>query len=492
MISIKSFDYIRIYQQIFKRIYGDMQALWEASEALEATNGEVHYSDKWHADGVSIDSRTVCPGDLFIALIGENTDGHKYLDNAVKSGAAAAIVSYIPENFTADFPLIIVKDSFEALYNLAKYSRERTKAKIIGVTGSVGKTSVKEMLKAAFSTQGTVYATEGNLNNHYGVPLSLSRMHKECDFGIFEMGMSAPGEISPLSVLAQPDVAIISTIEPVHLEFFDSVEGIADAKAEIFDGLNENGTAIINRDSFYYLRLLNKATDAHIKHILSFGLSSQADFQLIHHEENDNGGIVTANCNGIERKYQLGICGTHQAKNSLAVLAAVQALGENVQKAAEALGKLTPPKGRGKKHTATPNKNGKKVTVTVIDDSYNASPASVKAALEQLEKSKTNGKHKRSIAILGDMYELGDTASDFHEALSEDIMNHHIDGVMTIGDLMHNLYKKLPEEKRIGHFKDSDAATNEIISFIKTGDILLVKGSRGVRTDKIVNKLLEI
>jgi UDP-N-acetylmuramoyl-tripeptide--D-alanyl-D-alanine ligase len=466
-----------------------MMPLWNAAEVREATGGEAQGGNAWEAGGVSIDSRSVKEGDFFIAIIGENSDGHRYVNQALEAGAAAALVSYVPEDAAKDAPLIIVPDTFEALYDLAGYARNRMNGRVIAVTGSVGKTSVKEMLKAVLEVQGKTYATEGNLNNHYGLPLSLCRMPADCEYGIFEMGMSAVGEISPLSVLAKPDVAMISTVEAVHIEFFESVEKIADAKAEIFDGIKTGGTAILNRDNPHYFRLLEQAKSVGVTNILSFGLHEEADFRLVSYQEQLDGGEVAALCTGLDINYHLGVPGLHQVRNSLGVLAAVRAAGGNVTKAAEALSGLSAPKGRGKTHKIT-LADGKHITI--IDDSYNASPASVKAALQHLGYCKKEGKYRRAVAILGEMYELGGQAEQMHKELAETVNECGIDGIITVGTLMKYLHDALPEEKRQGHFDSSEVLSEEIGSLLESGDVVLVKGSRGVKTDLVVEKLLGV
>jgi UDP-N-acetylmuramoyl-tripeptide--D-alanyl-D-alanine ligase len=456
-----------------------MTTLWNNITADTATHGSS--TAKWEASGVCIDSRKVQKGDLFIAIIGENNNGHEYVAAALKNGAAAAMVNYIPEGIAQDAPLLVVKDTMEALWNLARFSRERIKGKVIMVTGSVGKTSTKEMLAHALSEQGEIYATEGNLNNHYGLPLTLARTPSSVDYAILEVGMNHAGEISPLSVLGKPDVTIITTVEPVHLEFFNSVEEIADAKAEIFDGLMEGGTAVLNRDNEHFLRLKISAIDHNIKNILSFGKGAGADFKFISYEDD----TVTAEVAGKELQYKLGIAGEHQAKNSLAVLAAIYAAKGDVMKAAESFADFEAKAGRGKRHTI----KGKFGTVTLIDDTYNASPASVAASLEVLGnlKQQSGG---RAIAVLGDMFELGETAQKMHVDLLQKVVENNVDLVFTAGELMQNLYELLPQAKQGGWMKTSTDLAPEVLDSLQNGDIVLVKGSRGMRMENVVNAII--
>lgn len=451
--------------------------LWTQQQAEQATGGKA--TGQWQAKGVSIDSRTLQPGDLFIVIKGEHFDGHKFVKKALEAGAVAAVVERRPEDVPDDTPLLIVENTFEALRNLAVASRGRIAGKIIAVTGSVGKTSVKEMLKHVLAEQGKTFASTGNLNNHYGVPLSLSRMPQDTDYGIFEMGMNHANEISPLSRLAQPDVAIISTVEAVHLEFFDSVEAIADAKAEIFDGLGK-GTAVLNADNAYFERLKQKATK--VGAILSFGSSGNADFRLVSCEESKAGCAIHAIIGGEEITYHLGMSGRHQALNSLGVLACVQAAGGNVKRAARSLQGVVAQGGRGKVCQVT--RSG--VSFTLIDDSYNASPASVRAAIDSLAVKKG-----RKVAVLGDMFELGNTAPEIHRTLAQKLVENNIDLVFTAGDLMKYLYDSLPEPMQGAHCNDIAALEGIVAQRVVQGDVVLVKGSHGMRMDKIVTYLLQ-
>ncbi len=459
-------------------------ALWNSKDAESATGGDS--TRAWEALGVSIDSRKVAKGDLFIAIIGENQDGHKYVKSALENGAAAAMVNYVPEDVAQDAPLLVVSDTTKALWDLGKFSRERIKGKVAMVTGSVGKTSTKEMLAHTLEKQGKVHATIGNLNNHYGLPLTLSRMPAETDYAILEVGMSSPGEISPLSVLGKPDVAIITNVEPVHLEFFDSVEGIADAKAEVFDGLSENGTVVLNRDNAHFLRLKETAKNKSIKNILCFGRGEGADYRLDSYEETSIGGAVKATCRGKKIEYTLAIPGSHQAGNSLGVLAVVEALGADITKAAASLANFEAKAGRGKRSLIKCSFG----EITIIDDTYNASPASVGMALETLGKlKKISG--SRIIAVLGDMFELGDTAEELHKGLLLKITDNNVDMVFTAGKLTQKLYEVLPEKVKGGCAESSSALASVVLSKLKAGDIVLVKGSRGMRMENVVNYIIE-
>lgn len=456
------------------------KTLWTSIEAEKATGGKS--SCKWKATGVSIDSRKIEPGDLFIAIKGENFDGHDFVKDALKKGAAAAIVTHVPEGVKKDAPLLVVNYIMSALQDLGKASRQRMKGKIIGVTGSVGKTSTKEMLALAFKGQGKVYFTEGNLNNHFGLPLSLARMPAKTDFGIFEIGMNHPGEITPLSKLAKPDVSIITTVEAVHLEFFKSVEQIADAKAEIFDGMGAKCTAVLNFDNPHFKRLEAAAKSAGLKHITSFGEEKGANFQMLSYEEKRSKSAITVKAGTKKLEYKLGMTGKHQAKNSVGVLAVVKAAGGDLEKAGKNLAKFEAKSGRGKIFDL--EYKGK--NITIIDDCYNASPASVSAALDKLGAMKTKG---RKIAVLGDMFELGKGAAALHKSLSKKVMENKIDLLFTAGTLTLNIFDAVPKNIQGGNAKDSASLGAVLAKSLKAGDVVLVKGSRGMKMENVIKFL---
>jgi UDP-N-acetylmuramoyl-tripeptide--D-alanyl-D-alanine ligase len=456
------------------------KTIWTSVEAEKATGGKS--TCKWKATGVSIDSRKIEPGDLFIAIPGEQFDGHNFVKEALKKGAAAAVVTHIPQGVANDAPLLVVNYIMNALQDLGRFSRSRMRGKIIGVTGSVGKTSTKEMLALAFKGQGRVYFTEGNLNNHYGLPLSLARMHAKTDFGIFEMGMSHAGEITPLSKIARPDVAIITNVESVHLEFFKSVEEIAYAKAEIFDGMGVKCSAILNFDNQYYKILKERAKEAGLKKIISFGEKKGADYRMKDYKEKTVRALITIDADGKEIEYKLGSTGKHQALNSAGVLAVVDSVGGSIKKAAKNLAKFDAKSGRGKIYEL--DYQGK--IITIIDDCYNASPASVSAALDKFGGMKARG---RKIFALGDMFELGATAPELHKKLSKKIVENHIDLLFTAGDLTLNLYNAVPEKIRGGSAQNSEKLCEVLAKQLTSGDVLLVKGSRGMKMENVINYL---
>ncbi|MGB8273823.1 MAG: UDP-N-acetylmuramoyl-tripeptide--D-alanyl-D-alanine ligase [Alphaproteobacteria bacterium] len=458
--------------------------LWTAAEAEAATGGRA--TRAFEATGVVIDSRATGPGDLFVALKGPRFDGHDFAIDAFARGAAAAVVSRVPKEIDASAPLLMVDDPFQALNRLAEAARARSRAKIIAVTGSVGKTGTKEALRIALLPQGRVCATEGNLNNQIGLPLSLARMPVSADFGVFELGMSRPGEIAPLSRLVRPDVAVITTIEPVHSEFFESLADIADAKAEIFAGMH-GGTAVLYRENPYFPWLADAAWRAGVDTVIGFGAHPEATARLIDCELRANSSRVTAVIEGSTVTYRLSVPGRHWVMNSLAVLAAVYAAGANVVQAAAELFKLQAIKGRGRRHRVVTQDGD----FELFDESYNASPASMRAAISVLASSEPLPGGRR-IAVLGDMLELGPDAARLHASLANDLAAAGVDLVFTAGPNMRHLHDALPEAMRGGHAATSDALAGIVTEAVKPGDVVTVKGSFGSRMAVVVDALLAL
>lgn len=448
--------------------------LWTSIEAAKATGGKTQ--GNWSALGVSIDSRTVKRGDLFIAIRGDNSDGHDYAQKALENGAVAVVIDQDIDSIPADKKLIVA-DTFKAMQDLGIASRARSAAKIIGITGSVGKTGTKEMLGRAFSALGQTHFSEKSLNNHWGVPLSLSRMHAGCDFGVFEMGMNHAGEIEPLSQMVRPHVVIITTIAPVHTEHFpNGLDGVAKAKAEIFSGMDENGIAILNHDIDQFDLLKTAAQEKGIKKIFSFGCSEKADARLVDCLVARNGTRVTANILGEEYGFTLKDAGEHIAINALSVLLAVKLMGSDVIKAISALKGIEPPKGRGNREYI--NIGDPENPVTLIDESYNASPVAMEAAFKVMALIDP-GRGGRRIAILGDMYELGNNAPQIHRDLALPLQAAGVDLVYTCGTLMKNLYDAVPEQNRGAHREQSPELAQIVPDVLVPGDVVLIKGSRG-------------
>ncbi len=454
--------------------------LWTSDEAATATRGRA--DGTWCARGVSIDTRTLERGDLFIALEGPSFDGHDFVADAFRRGAAAALVHRPPAG--AGGPLLHVQDSMQGLRDLAVAARARTSAGVVAVTGSVGKTGTKEALRLALGAQGAVHASSGNLNNHWGAPLSLARMPAGCRFAVLEAGMNHAGELGPLSRMIRPLVAVITNVEPVHLEFFDSVAAIADAKAEIFEGLESGGTAVLNRDNAQFDRLAAAARAAGAR-ILCFGRHEAADIRLLRHRAHDDHSCVAADVQGQAVTYRIGAPGDHWTVNSLAVLATVQALGGDLLAAAGALADVAAAPGRGARREVETADGGH---FMLIDESYNASPPSVRAAIAVLSAQRPEDAGRR-IAVLGDVLELGADAPGLHAGLAEDLVAGGIDLVFACGPHMRALYEALPETLRGSHAADSEHLLPRVVEAVGAGDVVMVKGSLGSRMAPIVAAL---
>jgi UDP-N-acetylmuramoyl-tripeptide--D-alanyl-D-alanine ligase len=435
--------------------------------------------------GISIDSRTLAPGDAFFAIAGDNRDGHAFVDAALKAGAGLAVVSQSRRDaFAADAPLLVVDDVLEGLRDLARAARARLTGKVIAVTGSVGKTSTKEALRLVLSREGETHASAASYNNHWGVPLSLARCPADTRFAVFELGMNHAGEIGPLSQLVQPDIAIITTIAPVHLEYFASVDEIADAKAEIFEGLVEGGIAILNRDNAQFNRLCDRALDARVSRVVSFGEETSADASLMKCVLQPDFSTVQARILGDDVTYKLGAPGRHLVMNSLAVLAAAKLAGADLALAALALADLQPASGRGTRITIeTPGGSA-----LLIDESYNANPVSMAAAIALLGQAQP-GPRGRRIAVLGDMLELGAQSGELHAALTQSIVDHAVDLVFCAGPAMRNLWEALPSSRRGGYANDSSALEPQVLEAVSGGDAIMIKGSFGSKMTPIVKAL---
>jgi UDP-N-acetylmuramoyl-tripeptide--D-alanyl-D-alanine ligase len=435
--------------------------------------------------GLSIDSRTIAPGEAYFAIKGDVHDGHDFVEAALKAGAGLAVVEKAQrEKFATDAPLLVVEDVLAGLVALAHASRARLGAQIIAVTGSVGKTSTKEALRCVLAAQGETHASTASFNNHWGVPLSLARCPATVRFAIFEIGMNHAGEITPLVEIVRPHVAVITTVEPVHLEFFAGIEAIADAKAEIFSGVEPGGAVVLNRDNSQFARLEAHAKQAGISRIVSFGADAKSDARLIDVSLHATCSAVHANVLDHDVTYKIGMPGRHMAMNSLAVLAGAALLGADLARAALSLSQLEAPAGRGVRRVLEVG-NGE---ATLIDESYNANPASMGAALNVLGRAHV-GPHGRRIAVLGDMLELGPTGPALHRGLAEAVKANNIDLVYCCGPLMRNLWDALSTGKRGGYAENSAALETQAVAAIRAGDAIMVKGSLGSKMKTIVNSL---
>jgi len=429
---------------------------------------------------ICIDSKRVEEGDIFLALKGENTDGHEYVLDAFKNGATCAIVESLPLTPKDHDRLMLVAEARAALKQLAVFNRQRSKAKIIAVTGSVGKTSTKEALQLACSANGSSYCSWGNFNNALGLPISIASMPIDSKFGIFELGMNHPGEIKQLTKLLRPHLALITTVSKVHFEHFNSLKDIALAKGEIFSGMDKNGIAILNGDDKYYSLLSRLALEQGIVNVCSFGESFKNESHLLKYEDSK----IKARIFNKEIEYEIQANGKHQAINSIAALAAISKLGIGLKAAAKALSAFSSGEGRG----AISELRLKKKVILIIDDSYNASPISVKAALQVLQNISGS---KRKIAVLGDMRELGPCAKREHQELAETFEASGINKLVTVGPLMKNLFNFVVEAKGLKHFNDYNDAKHGILRLIEDGDCILFKGSNGTKVHEIVKYLKE-
>src|SRR6266436_490594 len=419
--------------------------------------------------GLSIDTRTIAPGEAFFAITGDNRDGHDFVTAALEAGAGLAVIAaHRRENFPDRAPLIVVADVLEGLRDLARAARVRTRANIIAVTGSVGKTGTKEALRLALSRSGETHASLASYNNHWGVPLSLARCPESARYAVFEIGMNHAGEIEPLAQLVRPQVAIVTAIEPVHLEFFGSLEAIADAKAEIFHGLERGGAAVLNRDNSQFTRLERSARNAGVDRIVSFGDHARADARLIKCSLQTDTSTVQARIFGTEVTYKLGAPGRHLVINSLAVLAVAALAGADLALAALALADLQPASGRGSRVTLYMPGG----TALLIDESYNANPASMRAAL----------------ALLGQA-NVGPRGAELHRELAVATLAHGIDLVLCCGPLMRAMWEALPSSRKGGYAETSAALESDVLAAVQPGDAVMVKGSLGSHMTPIVKAL---
>lgn len=455
-------------------------SLWTSDEIVEVTGGKCNKA--FAVDRLSMDSRDIQKGDLFLAFPGTQSDGHKYVAQALSAGAHGAIVNHVPEDVPDDAPLIIVEDTQKALEDLACAARSRLEDSVIlAITGSVGKTSTKEMLACALSALGKTHAAQGSYNNFRGVPFTLANMPRDTEFGVFEFGMNHGGEIAPLSQMVRPNIAIITTVEAVHIENFESEQGIADAKTEIFKGVEYDhefdlpGIAILNHDNRWFDYLKEKAEDEVVIDVHDFGTKKGVDARLISYENNKvKITIHEAYDDTVNLEFDFYIPGTHMAMNATAVLMAIFRAGLDVQKAAAALSNLRPYRGRGEQHLVVLGDPDN--PVTVIDESYNASPVAVKAALKVMSELPCKG---RRIFVMGDMYELGEGSTQMHVDLAQNIIDAHIDIFYGCGQNVQKLMEALPKEIQGQCLEDPHEIATIVADHIEDGDMILVKGSRG-------------
>ncbi len=457
--------------------------LWTSEDAVAATGGTSVRN--WVAQGVSIDTRTLKPGDLFVALKAAR-DGHDFVAQALAAGAAAALVSRVPDGVADDAPLLVVDDVLQGLERLGVARRAAVNARIVAVTGSVGKTSTKEMLRTVLARQGRTHASVASYNNHWGVPLTLARMPVDTQFGVFEVGMNHPGEIAPLSRMIRPHVAMVTTVAPAHLEAFESLDGIAVEKGSIVAGLEPGGAAILPADIPTAPILIDAARQMNAT-LIGFGERAEA-FRLVDAALMGDATIVQASMRGLPLAFKISAAGRHYASNALAVLAATEALGADPGRAAVDLVHWHPPKGRGSRETIVLDPAQEDGSFALFDGAYNANPTSMAAAFDVLAHT-APGAGGRRIVFIGDMLELGDQAETLHAALADDENLKSVDVVHCAGPLAAACHAALPAHQQ-GLCVDTAAELAKRAShLVQCGDVVLVKGSNGSKISVVVDAL---
>lgn len=457
--------------------------IWN-SETIKSFNyGRV--LGNWSAEGVCIDTRKILNNEIFIAFKGEQVDGHEYIKEAFSKGAKAFIGNFIPDSLHENANCWIVDDVVKAIEMMAHYNRNRSSAVFIGVTGSVGKTSVKEALTFLFSKFGKTHSSKGNYNNNLGLPISLASMPLDTEYAVYEMGMRGLGEIDFLTNFVKPDIAIITHVAPVHIELLGSLENIARAKSEIFNSMEESGTAIINGDISTIEIVKNAISSKHIKNVYTYGKNQRNDAYIVDYKQENDHSDVKAQFLNKTIQFILSMRGEHQAQNMLSVLLAAKAAGFDVNNAAKYLKDFQPVSGRGKIDEC--EFNGKKILL--IDEAYNASPESLKSALNVIGGIESQNRWKRRVAILADMYELGESTINEHRNIKDYVIRNKIDFLITVGGLMKNLNEVLSNQLKCKHFDNKDMLKKEIDYCLRDEDIVLVKGSHGTKIYEIVQLL---
>lgn len=464
-----------------------MSVLWTADALVDAMGGRPLGPMPEGISGISIDSRSLQPGDAFFAIKGETMDGHDFATAAIKAGAGVLVVAEgkLPSLGRLTAPMIVVQDVLAALEKLGVAARERSKAKIIAVTGSAGKTTTKEALRHVLSAVGKVHASAQSFNNHWGVPLTLARMPDDCDYAVFEIGMNHPGEIRPLVKMVRPHVAIVTLIAAAHLGFFKNLDEIAKAKAEIFEGIEPGGAALLNRDDGRWKLLDKMARAAGVEHVFGFGENARSTYKLTKCELHADHSDITARIGGQDIVARIGAPGRHMVQNVLAVLGAAHLVEADIGKVAEALADLSAERGRGKRHVLR-HPGG---PITLIDESYNANPASMSAAMALLNATPVSGEGRR-IAVLGDMLELGEHSAKLHAALADLIVGTETRKVFLGGPEMRALADILPDEIEADYRAGAEDLKPLLLSALRPGDVVMIKSSKGIGFSKLVDALL--
>ncbi len=467
-----------------------MTALWTAAEAAEATQGQA--IGDWAVNGVSIDTRTIQPGDLFVALTAAR-DGHDFVADALAKGAGAALVSRVPDGVAEDAPLLLVKDVLSGLEDLGRAARRRMTGKVVAVTGSVGKTSTKEMLRTVLGGQGRVHAAEASYNNHWGVPLTLARMPRDTEYAVIEIGMNNPGEIAPLSQMARPHVAVVTIVAPAHLAAFDGLDGIAREKASVFSGLEPNGIAIYNGD-LPVSDILHDAAKAQAKRLISFGQAASNHHRVTDVKIHDTCTVARGRAWRMPVLYKVHAPGRHYVVNAMAVIAVASALKLDRSLAANDLGRWQPGAGRGMRQVVQLDPVETEMTLELIDDAYNANPASLGAALEVLAAASARDgmgriSRGRRVACLGDMKELGKDEARLHAEIAALPSIEKIDVVHCVGPLMRHLWEALPQRIQGRYAKTAQEMSERLPHDLDAGDVVLVKGSNSLHLSRVVDAI---
>jgi UDP-N-acetylmuramoyl-tripeptide--D-alanyl-D-alanine ligase len=464
-----------------------MSVLWTADALVDAMGGRPLGPMPDGISGISIDSRSLQPGDAFFAIKGEAMDGHDFATAAIKAGAGVLVVAEgkLPSLGRLTAPMIVVQDVLAALEKLGVAARERSKAKIIAVTGSAGKTTTKEALRHVLSAVGKVHASAQSFNNHWGVPLTLARMPDDCDYAVFEIGMNHPGEIRPLVKMVRPHVAIVTLIAAAHLGFFKNLDEIAKAKAEIFEGIEPGGAALLNRDDGRWKLLDKMARAAGVEQVFGFGENARSTYKLTKCELHADHSDITARIGGQDIVARIGAPGRHIVQNVLAVLGAAHLVEADIGKVAEALADLSAERGRGKRHVLRHPRG----PITLIDESYNANPASMSAAMALLNATPVSGEGRR-IAVLGDMLELGEHSAKLHAALADLIVGTETRKVFLGGPEMRALADILPDEIEADYRAGAEDLKPVLLSALKPGDVVMIKSSKSIGFSKLVDALL--
>ena len=460
--------------------------LWTSGEAAKAMKAAFAGPTDKPIGSVSIDSRTVDGDAIFFAIKGDRFDGHAFVEKALADGAAFAVVAKdkLSELSVDPARIMVVDDVLVGMEDLGRAARARHAGKVIAITGSVGKTGTKEMLRHVFSANGKTHASVASFNNHWGVPLTLSRTPSDIDYGIYEIGMNHPGEIVPLVDMVRPDVAIITTVEPVHLEFFENEQEIARAKAEIFTGIVTGGTAVLNLDNRHFNFLKDLAHEQGIK-IATFGEGDSADVRLLSAELDEEGTTVRASVFGKEVSYRLSQPGRHIVQNSLAVCTALHLTGADLETGLQTLASIEAGRGRGARLELDVDGGA----ITILDESYNANPASMRAAIGLLGAAQC-GEGSRRIAVLGDMLELGEESDALHAGLCDALISANVDLAFLSGPHMKALHETIPTKMQGKYAATSDGLEERLLDTVAKGDVLMVKGSLGSRMGPIVDSLM--